>query len=89
MTRPLLYKKGRDMKTLEKDIILICKGWYNQTKYYSVLEAFQAYYQKEYRNEQIQITTRLAIELFLKPAYLLYGNPNSIFEPTFLEFETD
>ena len=35
------------MKTLEKDILLICKGWYSE-KYKDILDAFNAYYHREY-----------------------------------------
>ena len=27
----------------EKDVILICKGWYNKEKYESVMDALKAY----------------------------------------------
>lgn len=37
----------------EKDIILICKGWYNKEKYHSIIEALKAY-QCEYCGNTLQ-----------------------------------
>ena len=54
-------------KTLGKDILLICKGYYNKEKYKSVLEAFNAYYHTEYLCEDITMDEGFAIQLFLKP----------------------
>ena len=53
------------MKTLEKDILLICKGWYSD-QYNTVLDAFNAYYHREYGCEDITMDKRFALELFLK-----------------------
>ena len=54
-------------KTLEKDILLICKGYYNKEKYKSILDAFNAYYHREYGCEDITMDERFAVNLFLKP----------------------
>ena len=35
-------------KTMTKDIILLCKGWYDQEKYPTVLDALKQYYRKNY-----------------------------------------
>ena len=36
------------MKTTEKDILMICKGYYNSGKYNSIEEALDGYYRKHY-----------------------------------------
>ena len=54
-------------KILEKDILLICKGYYNKEKYKSVLQAFNAYYHREYGCEDITMDEGFALNLFLKP----------------------
>ena len=54
-------------KTLEKDILLICKGYYDKNKYKSVLEALNAYYHREYGCEDIIMDEGFALNLFLKP----------------------
>ena len=36
------------MKTTAKDIILLCKDWYNKEKYPTVLDALKQYYRKNY-----------------------------------------
>lgn len=51
----------------EKDIILICKGRYNN-KYKSELEAFRAYYHKHYSGmEDFEPERGFIVNLFLKP----------------------
>ena len=42
---------GNNMKTTAKDVILICKGWYDKEKYPTVLEALKEYYRKNYCND--------------------------------------
>ena len=39
------------MKTTAKDVILLCKGWYDKEKYPTVLEALKEYYRKNYCND--------------------------------------
>ena len=73
------------MRTLEKDILLICKNWYNEEKYNSTLEALNGYYHKEYGCEKIIMDKEFAIELFLKPTFVKYGNIEYIFEKTWDE----
>ena len=58
------------MRTLEKDILLIAKGWYDEDKYSNILEAFNAYYHKEYGCEDITMDKGFALELFLKPTII-------------------
>lgn len=36
------------MKTTAKDVILLCKGWYDKKKYPTILEALKQYYRKNY-----------------------------------------
>lgn len=36
------------MKTTAKDVILLCKGWYDKEKYPTILEALKQYYRKNY-----------------------------------------
>lgn len=85
------------MKTLEKDILLICKGWYSE-KYNNVLEAFNAYYHKEYGCENIKMNKRFALELFLRPTIIEMSKYSSsiiinLFNPTCMEtdrqYQTD
>jgi hypothetical protein len=57
------------MRTLEKDILLICKGWCS-AKYNDILDAFNAYYHREYGCEDIIMDKRFAFELFLKPTII-------------------
>lgn len=62
-----VYRLGEcilNEKTM-KEIMLICKGWYNEDKYTSVLEALNAYYHKNYCNDVMD--KELALSLFLQP----------------------
>lgn len=36
------------MKTTAKDVILLCKGWYDNEKYPTTLDALKQYYRKNY-----------------------------------------
>lgn len=56
-------------KTLT-DILLICKGWYDKTKYKTPLEAMNAYYHKYYGCHDIEMDKAFAIHLFLQPLVL-------------------
>ena len=38
-------------KTTAKDVILLCKGWYDKDKYSSLLEALKQYYRKTYSDD--------------------------------------
>ena len=58
-----------DFETMT-DILLICKGWYDKTKYNDVLEAFNAYYHKHYGCEDIIMDKEFAEYLFLRPLAL-------------------
>ena len=39
------------MKTTAKDVILLCKGWYDRNKYPTKLDALKEYYRKYYSTE--------------------------------------
>lgn len=39
------------MKTLAKDVILLCKGWYDDKKYPTILDALKQYYRKNYNDD--------------------------------------
>ena len=39
------------MKTTAKDVILICKGWYDKEKYPTILDALKQYYSKNYSDD--------------------------------------
>ena len=42
------YSEVRKIKTTAKDVILLCKGWYNHDLYPTILEALKQYYRKNY-----------------------------------------
>ena len=58
-----------DFETMT-NILLICKGWYDKTKYNDVLEAFNAYYHKHYWCEDIIMDKAFVEYLFLRPLAL-------------------
>ena len=39
------------MKTTAKDVILLCKGWYDEEKYPTILEALKQYYRVKYSDQ--------------------------------------
>lgn len=39
------------MRTTAKDVILLCKGWYNKEQYPTILDALKQYYRKNYCND--------------------------------------
>lgn len=39
------------MKTTAKDVILLCKGWYDTEKYPTILEALKQYYRVKYSDQ--------------------------------------
>jgi hypothetical protein len=87
-------RKGKDIMSndnTERDILYICKGWFND-EYESTLDALNAYYHREYGNEDITMDYRFVLNLFLKPCLIKYGTKNSIrclLEPTMLESSMD
>ena len=81
------------MKSLENDILLICKGWYSE-QYKNVLEAFNAYYHREYGCEDITMDRGFALELFLKPTIIEMSKYSSsivynLFIPVCAEIDKD
>lgn len=55
------------MKTIAKDIILLCKGWYDSEKYPSRLEALKQYYRKNYCYNELSTD----VEKILNEGFLL------------------
>lgn len=58
-------------KTHGKDIMLLCKGWYNKEKYKTTKDALIAYYNKNYwyPNDKVKILEfRFINNVLLKPA---------------------
>ena len=81
------------MKSLENDILLICKGWYSD-KYENILDAFNAYYHREYGCEDIAMDKRFALELFLKPTIIEMSKYShsiicNLFSPTCMESDIE
>ena len=54
------------MKTTAKDVILLCKGWYNKEKYPTVLDALKQYYRKNYCDDmEDQLNERFILRVLL------------------------
>lgn len=52
------------------EIMLICKGWYDENLYNNALDALNAYYHKHYGCENIIMDKKFALHLFLQPLAL-------------------
>ena len=81
------------MKTLEKDILLICKGWYSE-QYKDTLDAFNAYYHREYGFNNITMDKGFALKLFLKPTIIEMSKYSAsiirnLFSPTCMESDIE
>lgn len=81
------------MKILEKDILLICKGWYSE-QYKDILDAFNAYYHREYSCEDITMDKGFALKLFLKPTIIEMSKYSAsiirnLFSPTCMESDIE
>ena len=81
------------MKTLEKDILLICKGWYSE-QYKDILDAFNAYYHREYGFNNITMDKGFALKLFLKPTIIEMSKYSAsiirnLFSPTCMESDIE
>ena len=64
-----------------KDIIMICKWRYDVDKYPTLLSAFDAYYHKHYSGcDDIQMTYKFAIKLFLYPAAMALLNSDRVYD---------
>ncbi len=54
------------MKTTAKDVILLCKGWYDHDLYPTVLEALKQYYRKNYSiNMEDSLNERFLFRIIL------------------------
>ena len=81
------------MKTLEKDILLICKGWYSE-QYKDTLDAFNDYYHREYDCKDITMDKGFALTLFLKPTIIKMSEYSAsiirnLFSPTCMESDIE
>lgn len=57
------------MKTTAKDVILLCKGWYDHDLYPTVLEALKQYYRKNYSiNMEDSLNERFVFRIILLEA---------------------
>ena len=73
------------------DICALCKGWYVENKYPTLLTALNKYYHKEYGNENFEISKDFALQLFIYPLVteIINRNPKMvkyIFNPAIEEF---
>lgn len=55
-------------KTHGKDIMLLCKGWYDKEKYKTTKDVLIAYYHKHYGCEDITPDYRFINQVLLRPA---------------------
>lgn len=74
------------------DICALCKGWYDENKYPTLLKALNEYYHKEYGNENFEISKDFALQLFIYPLVteIINRNPKMvkyIFNPAIEEFD--
>lgn len=74
------------------DICALCKGWYDENKYPTLLKALNEYYHKEYGNEDFEISKDFALQLFIYPLVteIINRNPKMvkyIFNPAIEEFD--
>lgn len=74
------------------DIYALCKSWYDENKYPTLLKALNEYYHKEYGNENFEISKDFALQLFIYPLVteIINRNPkmvNYIFNPAIEEFD--
>lgn len=70
------------MKTTAKDVILLCKGWYNKEKYPTVLDALKQYYRKNYCDDmEDQLNERFILRVVLIEAMREIANkyPDRLF----------
>lgn len=54
------------IKSTTKDVILLCKGWYDKEKYLTILDALKQYYRKNYSEElEDQLNERFILRTIL------------------------
>jgi len=69
------------MKTVEKDILMLCKGRYDHKKYQNLEEALDAYYRREYNvsKEDLPVLSyRFMVELWFQKCILRFLTPEGI-----------
>lgn len=87
------------MKTTEKDILRLCKGYYDYEKYQSLEEALDAYYRREYcvsKEEIPELSYQFMVELWFGPCVRAFVTPDNfrifhqyvIFERSFQEVQS-
>jgi len=55
------------MKTTAKDVILLCKGWYDKEKYPTILDALKQYYRKNYSDQfEDQLNEKFLLRIVLQ-----------------------
>jgi hypothetical protein len=64
-------------KTHGKDIMLLCKGWYDKEKYKTLKDALIEYYHKNYGCEDITPDYGFINQVLLKPAIEEFAETNS------------
>jgi len=55
-------------RTHGKDIMLLCKGWYNENEHHTLLDALRQYYKNEYTEQYGDISINWVNSILLKPA---------------------
>lgn len=71
------------MKTTEKDILMICKGYYDKEQHESLEEALDAYYRREYdvlKDELPELSYEFMFSLWCKPCIREFLIPEKIGE---------
>ena len=67
--------KEDNIKTTEKDILLICKGWFDHEKYTDKLEALKDYQAKNTRSNKEDITDKNVLDFRLFTVAEIYFKP--------------
>ncbi len=74
------------MRTTEKDILMICKGYYDKEKHKTREDAFDAYYKKYYRvgeGHNYHLSHKMIYDIWLKDCVRAFLTPDKIGEFTF------
>ena len=87
----MMENKDTEYLDFLTDIYTLCKGWYDEKKYPTLLDALNEYYHKNYGNENFTITKDFALQLFIYPLVteIINRNPrlvNYLFNPAIEEF---
>ncbi len=52
-------------RTIAKDVILLCKGWYNHNSYPTILDALKQYYRKNYCDMDFSLNEKFLLRVVL------------------------